>query len=155
MRARWVVSCWTELDKSYDDHLLWHKYAGGDFGVGITLRYDKLRDYLKRLYDSDQLGNDVTEPIAGQVEYIQSGTDQGLRHPPFNKRRIFENEKEIRFAFQSKTTQNSGVRADIADLKRCFGLRFSPDVPPGYANSVREVWGNWGGDEERYHIVDQ
>ena len=153
MRAQWFVSCWTELTDHYDDYLLWYTYTRSRLGVGITVRYHQLRHHLNRLYDSGQLGNDVTEPIAGEVEYIRSEKWQ-LRTLPFNKQRRFGSEKEIRFAFQSKTTKNSGIRADIADLKRCFGLRFSPDVPLVYVNSVREVWGKWGG-EDRYHIVDQ
>ena len=151
MRARWVVSCWTELDEPYHDHLLSHKYTGGDFGIGITIRYHKLRDHLERSYQQG-LYPDANDFTCGKVEYIRGGNDQGLRHPPFNKRRIFKSEREIRFVFRTKT-EVPGIGAGIAELKQCFGLRFSPDVPADYVCSVRKVWKKWGG-VDRYHIGD-
>ena len=144
MRARWRVSCWTELDEPYDDHLLWHRYAGGDFGIGITIRYHKLRDHLDRSYQQG-IYPGADEFTWGKVAYIRDGNDQGLRHPPFKKRRIFKSEKEIRFVFRTKTEVPTRIDTDIAELKQCFRLRFSPDVPRDYKCSVREVWKKWGG----------
>ena len=154
MRAQWVVSCWTQLIHGHDDYPLWHRYAGGNLGVGITLRYQQLRNHLAHLYELRQLQNAAEVPISGRVEYTRS-KKWTLRTPPFNKRRIFGSEREIRFAFHAQEAQQSGILVDIGGLKRCFGLRFSPDVPRDYVCSVREVWTKWGGMEDRYHIVDE
>lgn len=44
--STWNVSCWTELDNYFDDHLMWSSYAEGNHGIGITIRYGQLKDHL-------------------------------------------------------------------------------------------------------------
>jgi hypothetical protein len=46
--AGWNISCWTQLDDYFDDHLMWDSYAGGSLGVGITVRYGVLKHSLAK-----------------------------------------------------------------------------------------------------------
>jgi len=136
MRARWLVSCWTNLDEHHDDYLLWHRYAGGKFGVGITLRYG----HLKTLLEQSCIKEDkINEFVSGFVSY-----NHPLRKPPFNKRRIFRNEKEIRFVCRADLLPS--INIDISPLKKDIGLRFSPDAPQTHIDSVSAVWVKMGGE---------
>lgn len=137
MQSRWLVSCWTEITNHHDDHLLWHKYAGGDYGVGITMRYGILRDLFRRA-----LGDDPnTEGLfAGYVSY-----EQPLKIAPFNKRRIFRNEKEIRFVSRTDILDNK--RIGIADLKSEIGLRLSPETSNYHHDAIRDIWLRLGGGD--------
>ena len=46
--AGWNVSCWTQIENYFDDHLMWDAYANGPQGVGITVRYGQLKEHLAR-----------------------------------------------------------------------------------------------------------
>ena len=142
MRSRWLISCWTELNDHHDDYLLWHRYAGGPLGVGVSLRYGVLRDQLRAACDS---ASHVESFLSGYVSYRFP-----LRFPPFNKRRIFRNEKEIRFA--CRTDVLASISPSVDTLKEHMGLRFSPDAPREHVESVMATWLRWGGPE-RFQIA--
>jgi hypothetical protein len=141
MRSRWLVSCWTSLDNHHDDYLLWHRYAGSELGVGIVITYGKLKTILETECRKDE-----------EVKLFQCGR-VGYKHPlhlpPFNKRNIFRNEKEIRFVCKTELLSSKSI--DVSSLKETFSLRFSPDAPRAHIDSVREVWKKIGGGSE-YHI---
>lgn len=141
-RARWLISSWTEVAEHNDDHLLWHRYAGGPSGVGITLRYGDLRDSLRAQCVKDP---NVSEFFSGRVSY-----GSPLRIPPFSKRRIFRNEKEVRFVCHSELL--ASIEPSIGSLKDKIGLRFSPDAPTFHVQSLRATWLKWGG-QDRYQIA--
>jgi hypothetical protein len=140
-RSGWLVSSWTELTDHYDDHLLWHCYAGGSSGVGITIRYRDLMEWLMR--ESARKG--LTNFASGKVAY-----GSPLRIPPFHKRRIFRNEKEVRFVLRSDLY--ASVSLSIASLKDKVGLRFAPDASRYHIDAVVETWMKWGGSG-RYQIA--
>lgn len=85
--TEWRISCWTQLDDYFDDHLMWDSYAGGSQGVGVTVRYGALRDSLGKSIDCTLQ--------SGKVSY------KTLSLLPFNKHHIFRKEKEVRFAFRA------------------------------------------------------
>ena len=136
-RSRWLVSSWTELTDHYDDRLLWHRYAGGPSGVGVTIRYGDLYEFLNR--KSDRLS--LTDFTSGRVAY-----GSPLRKPPFSKRRNFRNEKEVRFVCRGGV--RAAVSISISSLKDRIGLRFPPDASHDHINAVMETWIKWGGREE-------
>ena len=138
-----MVSSWTELTDHHDDHLLWHRYAGGPSGVGITIRYGYLNDLLVR----ESARRDLTDFTSGRVAY-----GSPFRIPPFSKRRMFRNEKEVRFACRSELLAEA--RVSITKLRDQLGLRFSPDAPQYHVDAVRESWVKWGGDD-RYQIAGE
>lgn len=144
VQSLWLVSCWTEITDHHDDHLLWHKYAGGDYGVGITMRYGILRDLFRRESGDD---SNTEGLFAGYVSY-----EQPLKIAPFNKRRIFRNEKEIRFASRSDTLNNKRIR--IAELKSEIGLRISPEASLSHREAIRDIWLRLGG-EDRIHVAGE
>lgn len=119
------VSCWTHIDEHHDDHLLWHKYAGGETGVGITVRYGLLRECLG--FDLDR--------EAGLVDYTGA-----FVRPLFSKRPIFRNEKEVRFV---KPTRELAV--SIRAIRDEIRLRFSPDAPNHHKEAVERIWQSVGG----------
>jgi hypothetical protein len=141
LRSGWLVSSWTELMDHHDDHLLWHRYAGGPSGIGITLRYGELNELLTR--ESARLN--LTHFTSGRVTY-----GSPLRIPPFSKRRIFRNEKEVRFVCRGELL--AAISFSIKSLKNRIGLRFSPDASRFHIDAVRETWGKWGGTD-RYQIA--
>ena len=137
----WLVSCWTELIGPHASNLIWHKYAEGPEGVGITIKYGQMKslleDYIKQ-YCME------SEPIAGRVSY-----DFLLRLAPFNKRKMFQGENEIRFVLpNSNNVRDHNI--DISDLFSEFGLRFSPDAPENHCHAVKQLWLNCGG-ADRFH----
>lgn len=127
----WLVSCWTKLDDSYDNNLLWHKYAGGPNGVAITVRYGDLKTLLKNKFVTQARGDRL---FCGFVDY-------GTRNcfPPFSKRRIFRNEKEVRFAFRHSQCL-SGDQVDISDCTSIFGVRFALDAAPYHVDAAKTLW---------------
>ena len=141
MRSRWLVSCWTSLDSHHDDYLLWHRYAGNELGVGVVITYGELRNLLKAKCSSDK---DVKQFESGFVGYSHP-----LHVPPFNKRNIFRNEKEVRFVCETNLIASMSI--DVSPLKEKFSLRFSPDAPMTHVDSIRAVWEKMGGGRE-YHI---
>jgi len=136
IRSEWLVSSWTELTDHHDDHLPWHCYAGGPSGVGITIRYGELNELLTAKSAQMRLAGFTS----GRVAY-----GSPLKIPPFSKRRIFRNEKEVRFACRGDLL--AAVSISIASLKDRVGLRFSPDAPRGHIDAVRDTWIKWGGSE--------
>ena len=137
VRSQWLVSSWTELTDHYDDHLLWHRYADGPTGVGVTIRYGHLRDLLNR--ESARL--QLTDFTPGKVAY-----GFPLKIPPFSKRRIFRNEKEIRFVCRHDLLASSSI--SIAPLRDRIDLRFSPDASRHHIDAVMETWIKWGGGDQ-------
>jgi len=135
-RSGWLVSSWTELTEQHDDHLLWQVYAGGPSGVGITIRYEDLKDVLTRESTQRQLAGFTS----GKVSY-----GSPLKIPPFYKRRIFRNDKEVRFAYRSDLLASDSL--SIASLKDKIGLRFSPDASQYHIDAVMETWRKWGGSD--------
>lgn len=144
MRSRWLVSCWTEITDYHDDHLLWHRYAGGKDGVGITLRYGMLRDIFKNALEADR---DTEGFYAGYVSY-----GHPLKIAPFNKRRIFRNEKEIRFV--SRTDILAHTHIEISGLISKIGLRISPEASSEHRDAIRDTWLRLGG-EDRIQIAGE
>lgn len=136
-RRKWLVSCWTELTEHPDDYLLWSRYAEGRYGVGITLRYGHLRDLLKDQVSADA---DVAPLISGLVSY-----GSPLRIPPFFKRRMFRNEKEVRFVCRSDLLHSFEV--PIGVLKQRICLRFSPDTPKFHRDAIMQTWTTAGGND--------
>lgn len=142
-RSNWLVSSWTELTDHHDDYLLWHRYAGGPSGVGVTIRYGVIKELLSGERERRQLPNFTF----GRVTY-----GYPLRIPPFSKRRIFRNEKEIRFVYRCNLLAATSV--SIASLRNELGLRFSPDASRHHIDAVRETWNKWGGTD-RYQIAGE
>ena len=139
LRRDWLISCWTLISNSYDDYLLWHRYAGGSHGIGITIPYGAIRDSLAR--GLENAGDDLS-----QVRDMHSGLvayKAPLRLIPFNKRRIFENEKELRFV--AKLDYRDSVTVDVSDIFKEFRLRFSPDVPWFHKQAMESIWKSCGG----------
>jgi hypothetical protein len=137
-QSRWLVSCWTKLDSYFDDSLLWNSYADGALGVGVTVRYGVLRDHLRQTVEK-VVG--ATEFYCGEIAYRDP-----LRVTPFNKRNIFRNEKEIRFA--TRSTSRTSLCVDIAKIKSELGLRLSPESPIAHRDVVRDIWHRFGGSDE-------
>lgn len=142
MRSRWLVSCWTEITNPHDDYLLWHRYAGGKYGVGITLRYGSLRNFFKKALEADR---DTEGFYAGCVSY-----EHPLRIAPFNKRPIFRNEKEIRFV--SRTDILAHKQIEITDLISEIGLRISPEASAEHHDAIRDLWLQSEG-QDRIHVA--
>lgn len=140
MRSHWLVSCWTSLDNHYDDYLLWHRYAGDKYGVGITIHYGDLKKELEKSCKN--------EPHVRKFESGYVGYRHPLRLPPFNKRNIYRNEKEVRFVCKAEVPKSFSVV--ISSLKKHFSLRFSPDAPTAHVNSIRAVWKKMGGSDKYY-----
>jgi hypothetical protein len=144
-RSRWLVSCWTKLDGPYDDSLLWRSYAGGAVGVGVTVQYGVLRDFLRQAVNNEVSVNGF---YAGEIAYEN---ENSLRIAPFNKRNIFRNEKEIRFVTHS--TSRTSLSVKIENIKSQLGLRLSPDSSVAHRDAVRDIWHRFGGLEEEIYIA--
>ena len=132
----WNISCWTLLDSHEDDYLLWHKYARGPLGIGMTIRYGDLKQQIVNSIES--AGNGLTKINCGFVDY---STSAGLA--PYKKRNMFRNEKEIRFAFQE---QSLAIRppVSIENIGDKFRLRFSPDAPDHHRIAAESIWSACG-----------
>lgn len=142
MRTDWLISCWTLINSSYDDYLLWHRYAGGPRGIGITIPYGTLKTaLLQGLSEVDDTLSSVSEAHYGLVAY---GSPLGMI--PFNKRAMFENEKEVRFV--AKKDYGQSVVIDVSSIFSEFRLRFSPDVPRFHRSSIESVWREFGGTDD-------
>lgn len=144
MRSHWLISCWTSLDNHYDDYLLWHRYAGSEHGIGVVINYDSIKHHLSSVLSKEE---NVSNFQSGYVGYKHP-----LRSPPFNKRNIFRNEKEVRFV--CSTDLLSSISVDVSALKKMFSLRFSPDVSQGHVDSVLAIWKKMGGGDEYYIAGD-
>lgn len=144
MQSLWLVSCWTEITNRHDDHLLWHKYAEGNYGVGITMHYGILRDLFRKALEDDKKTEGL---LSGYVSY-----EAPLKIAPFNKRRIFRNEKEVRFV--SRTGGLNFKRVGISELKSQIGLRLSPESSIIHREAIRAAWMRFGG-EDRIHIAGE
>lgn len=134
--ASWNVSCWTQLEDYFDDHLMWNAYAGGSQGIGITVRYGVLKDSLAR--SVAQLDMDGTLR-SGKVNY------ETLSLLPFNKHYMFRNEKEVRFAFQGFQPGAQSVSVD--DIFNTFGVRISPAATCEHHDMIKRLWLRYGGED--------
>jgi hypothetical protein len=142
--SNWNISCWTELHDYFDDHLMWKVYAEGNDGIGITIRYGQLKQHL--LTSIKEMAKD-RQLHCGRMNY-KSETISLL---PLNKRNIFQNEKEIRFAFQSCESKMELISAkEIFDL---FGVRISPAADPSHAEMIRRMWLKYGGLDRIQHPI--
>lgn len=134
--AGWNISCWTQLDDYFDDHLMWNSYAGGSQGVGITVRYGVLKGSLAR--SSARLDLDGVL-YGGTVNY------GALSLLPFNKHYMFRNEKEVRFAFRA--VQPGAQSVSVDDIFGSFGVRISPAATHEYCDTIRRLWLAYGGED--------
>ncbi len=137
-KEEWLISCWTTIDNHNDDYLIWHKYAGGPTGIGITIQYGKLKEHLQRYVDQTAENDSF---ICGKVGYMSP-----FRTLPCNKREMFRNEKEVRFAFRHPPFLD-GHEIDVGDIFQDFGLRFSQDVSEHHFEAVRNLWIGCGGQD--------
>lgn len=141
-RQDWLISCWTKLSNHHDDKLIWYKYAGGPFGVGITARYGELRSLIRDQIESLDRDENVR---SGLVSY----DPRVIKALPFNKRPGFSGEREVRFALRTPGKYISvDVKEDFADL---FRLRLSDDAPPHHHGVVRNLWVQAGGHVDAIH----
>ncbi len=138
--SSWNISCWTELDTYFDDHLMWTVYAGGNDGIGITIRYGQLKKHLlnsaKEITQEGQLH-------CGRVNY----KTETISLLSFNKHNIFRKEEEIRFAFQSCEPKMELISVD--EIFHLFGVRISPAAEPNHAEMIRRMWLKYGGVDHR------
>ncbi len=134
----WNISCWTQLDDYFDDHLMWNAYAGGPMGIGITVRYGILKRRLA--ISAEQLDRDG-RLRSGRVNY------EALRLLPFTKHYIFRNEREVRFAFRA--FQPDPTSASVDDIFTEFGIRISPAATPEHHEMIRSLWRRYGGQDRR------
>ncbi|MGL1930697.1 MAG: hypothetical protein OCC45_02930 [Desulfotalea sp.] len=140
--STWNVSCWTELDNYFDDHLMWSNYAEGNQGIGITIRYSQLKAYLiSSVKDLD---------LDGQLHYGRVNYES-ISMLPFNKHNMFRNEKEVRFAFRSFNGQFMTISID--EIFNLFGVRISPAAGFEHANMIRNMWRKYGGQDRIQHPV--
>ncbi len=137
-RSSWLISCWNEVDGP-DNDLLWHKYARGPLGVGITVKYGVLREALERglrgVADDTVSVSGVT---SGYVAY-----EPPLIYLPFNKRHRYRNEQEVRFVADVELLASHQVSVD--GIFSEFGIRFSPDSPRHHRDAIANLWRNCGG----------
>lgn len=142
MRYQWLISCWTAISSNVDDYLLWYRYAGGPDGVGITVPYGILdREIRKGLPPFLDDGSTEESILSGYVDY-----GERLRVLPFNKRRMFKNESEVRFVV--RTEWNRSLQVSVGSIFNEFGLRLSPDAPIHHRSAIEEVWFKYGGSSD-------
>jgi hypothetical protein len=132
--ACWNVSCWTQLDEHFDDHLMWSLYAGGPEGVGVTVRYGVLKNILAK---------SVTPFASDSVLHSGAVNYETLSLLPFNKHYMFRKEREIRFAFA--TTCGGARSIPVGDIFECFGIRICPAATVEHRDMMRRLWINFGG----------
>lgn len=142
-QGRWLISCWTRIENHFDDNLLWHGYAGGPDGVGVTVRYGVLRDHFNK---SASTISDDSDICCGNVAY-----GSRLLMAPFNKRQFFRNENEVRFVLRSDKLGK--YELNIESIWGELGLRLSPEAPQHHVEAVHEIWRKYGGKKENVHIA--
>ncbi|GAM09789.1 hypothetical protein OR1_02070 [Geobacter sp. OR-1] len=130
----WNISCWTQLDNHFDDHLMWDCYAGGPQGVGITVRYGVLKD---------SLANSVKQLDVDSLLHCGSVNYETLSLLPFNKHHMFRNENEVRFAFRARHC--GALSVSIDDIFGSFGIRISPAATVEHHDAMRSLWLKYGG----------
>jgi hypothetical protein len=126
----WNVSCWTQLNDHFDDHLMWDSYAGGSQGVGITVRYGTLKESLNA---------SVSTLHCGRVNY------ETLSLLPFNKHYTYHNEKEVRFAFRSSSKKLESISVD--NIFSSLGVRISPSATTEHHDMIESLWIRYGGED--------
>ncbi len=134
--AAWNISCWTKLAGHFDDNLLWQAYAGGATGVGVTIRFKELSDFIGTKGPRAHI-------YGGKVSY------DALKLLPFNKHKIFRNENEVRFAFKRTPGTGPGITISIHEIFNCFGIRLSPASTERHASVVHMLWKQFGGSTEK------
>jgi len=70
---------------------------------------------------------------------------------PFNKHNMFRNEKEIRFAFRSRSSKLALISVD--DIFDLFGVRISPAAEHRHAETIRRIWITHGGEDRVQHPI--
>ena len=140
-QSQWLVSCWTKLNSYFDDSLLWSSYAEGALGVGVTVRYGvRLKQAVNK-----EVG--VNGFYGGEIAY-----GEPLRVASFNKKNLFRNEKEVRFATRSDS--RTSLNVDISMIKPHLGLRLSPESPITHHDAVKDIWLRFGGSRE-IHVAGE
>lgn len=141
IRSSWLISCWTEVSTNFDNYLMWHRYAGGPIGVAVTANYQELKEVLlPGLHRQQKSSGEIGNLSSGYVSY-----GMPLRLLPYNKRRMFENEKEVRFTGTSDIIASCDVEIDCIFSK--LGIRFSPDAPQIHKDSIIDTWKKFGGGD--------
>jgi len=141
IRSSWLISCWTEVTTNFDNYLIWHRYAGGPNGVAITANYKELKEALMPgLYQQQDSLGEINNLSSGYVSY---GTP--LRILPYNKRQMFQNEKEVRFTGASDIIASCNV--SIESIFPNLGIRLSPDASQVHQDSVIDTWRRFGGSD--------
>lgn len=134
--AEWNVSCWTKLEKHFDDHLMWDAYADGANGIGITIRYGHLKAHLTKAAKEFDVDGQLQ---SGLVNY------KTLSLLPFNKHHMFRNENEVRFAF--RCFQPGATNISIDEIFSLFGVRISPAATQDHHDMMRRLWLLYGGED--------
>lgn len=121
------TSCWS-LDTS-DRFLMWKAYTS-KFGVRISSTIRK----VARAIDSDKY-----QMICGKIEY--NGHQFGSDNVIFCKDRQFKDEKEFRFYYSPKNTENSqkkdSLRLPVSPEIMIDSVILSPFISPSYARHLR------------------
>lgn len=139
VRNSWLISCWTEVTANFDNYLIWHRYAGGPNGVAITASYQELKEALiTGMFQQSKSSGGVTNLSSGYVSY-----GNPLKLLPYNKRRMFENEKEVRFTGASDII--SSCEVSLESIFPNLGVRLSPDASQVHKDSVIDIWKKFGG----------
>ncbi|MEN7343761.1 MAG: hypothetical protein AAAFM81_12495 [Pseudomonadota bacterium] len=147
-RQSWLISCWTELSSAVDDYLLWSRYAGGSSGVALVARYGVLKDALTHgmLATEDGPFPPATRVTSGYVQYKEPFVAL-----PFNKRRMFANEREVRFVGYSPGSRAKSV--SVSSIIDKFGIRLAPDSRKYHQDSVVRLWEKFGGNPQNVDIA--
>ena len=135
-KRKWLVSCWNVKNNNDENNLIWHKYCGGPQGVGITIRYGALKKFILENYSN----NDNFKTInTGLIDYGKT-----LRKVPFNKRSSYQNEQEIRFAFETDYSFEE-LSINVSEIFQEFRIRLSEDSSYDHEIAVMEIWNKFGG----------
>lgn len=138
--SSWNISCWTELKNYFDHHLMWAVYAEGNHGIGVTIRYGRLKAHLAGTAKELDLDGQLR---SGRVNY------KGISLLPYNKHFMFRNENEVRFAFRSHNSALTSV--SVEEIFSDFGIRISPAAETEHAEAIREIWIKHGGEDRIQH----
>jgi hypothetical protein len=130
MKFRSVLAICFSLRKETFHH--WRVFSNGACGVCIEFNKAKL---LKSV--ADQNGFRSAEVTYHLIRYLQRNPPE-LEIWPFLKRKPFEDEKEFRIIYESKTEslQVKHVSIDIASIRK---VTLSPWLPKDMSESVKEL----------------
>lgn len=136
-KAEWNVSCWTAISEHFDNYLLWHAYAGGADGVGITVRYGVLKHIVAEAAETLDLNGLL---YSGYVSYGKIGLLPFCKHP------IFRDEKEVRLAFRG--FQVGPMSVSIEEVFNSFRVRISSAASHAHYEMIHGLWSRYDGRGE-------